>query len=286
VTRRRKQPAAHKATRKAAPQQTGRTLSWWRNLGKGPKWLVVTVTPLVLAAAIPGIVPWVADRTRDLFGEPPLTARGEAYPELIAGLYWATDTVLTEPTSYDSLAAVRDHRGAQMGMSGQKITLDSNRAGQIDIEKITAVVEQRRPPLAGTAFIADPQGDADVILVEFRLDSGTEIPALVPDESGDPAKATLPYLTNGKIRFVEQGKPEHLVIRASTSRCYCQWRVRIEYSYRGSRGQLLVPSPGEEPFATTAWTSHKVQYNMHSADSGIPERHDCVALPSSCRVNH
>jgi hypothetical protein len=288
VNRRRKRPARRQATPKAAPQPTGRALSWWRNLGRGPKWLVVTLTPLIFATAIPGIVPWAADRMRDLFGEQPLTARGEDYPELIAGQYWATDDVLTEPlANFNGLTTVREHVSAQMGVSGQQITLTSNRAGQIDIVKITAVVEQRRPPLAGTAFIADPQGEADVGLIEFHLDSGAEIPALVPDESDDPVKAATPYLANGKIRYVEQGKPDHLVIRAFTKQCYCQWRVRIEYSYRGSRGQLVVPPPGEKPFATTAWTTHKVEYNMNYADAdGAPQRHDCVMTPASCRVGH
>jgi hypothetical protein len=286
MSRRRKQPAGRKATPKAAPQQTGRALSWWRSLGRGPKWLVVTVTPLIFAAAIPGIAPWAADRTRDLFGEQPLTARGENYPELIAGAYWATDDVLTEPLANftSSLTIIQEHGGVQMDVSGHQITLTSNRAGQIDIVKITAVVEQRRPPLAGTTFIADPRGEGDVGLIEFHLDSGTEIPALVPDESGDPTKAATPYLANGKIRYAEQGKADHLVIRAFTKKCYCEWRVRIEYSYRGTHGQLIVPSPGEKPFATTAWTTHKADY-LYTTD-GTVQRYDCVAEPVKCRPSN
>ena len=271
------------ASRKKAQQQTGGALSWWRNLGRGPKWLVVTMTPVIFAAAVPGILPWAADRTRDLFGEPPLSARGADDTSLIAGDFWATDAVLTDPLSFEILSMIKARDGAQMGMSGQQITLDSNRAGQIDIEKITAVVEQRRPPLAGTSFVSEPQGDAEALMIEFPLDSGAgvEIPALVPDKSGDPAKAAAPYLANGKIRYVEQGKPEHLVIRASTTKCYCLWRVRIEYSYRGSPGTLVVPPPNEKPFATTAWTAHKVQYEMNVTNQ---QRHDCVALPTTCRT--
>jgi hypothetical protein len=247
---------------------------------------VVTVTPLILAAAVPGILPWAADQTRDVFGEEPLTAHGEAFPEIVAGTYWAVDDVLTEEATNLSLPAFRDRGAVQMGISGQRITVESNRSGRIDLEKITAVVEERRRPLAGTAFIADPQGGSDVTLLEFRLDSGAgdEIPALVPDESRDPAKAT-PYTTDGSIRFVEQGKPEHLVINATTTTCFCLWRVHIEYLYRGDRGELVVPPPGEKPFATTAWTKHRVQYLFTVDNVDRATRLDCTTRPASCRTH-
>lgn len=102
--------------------------------------------------------------------------------------------------------------------------------------------------------------------------AGTEIPALVP---GDGAGAR-PYLSDGKIRFVEQGKPEHLVIRAKTERCFCLWRVRIEYSYRGGKHTLVAPPA----FATTAWGPHRVEYTMRIEG---PQRYDCLAQPASCR---
>ncbi|SDI98701.1 hypothetical protein SAMN05192558_104190 [Actinokineospora alba] len=286
MSRKRKQPGARKAAPKDARPEAGPALSWWRNLGRGPKWLAATMTPLILAVAIPGIAPWAVDRTRDLFGEQKLTASGEDYPSLIAGAYWTTDAIVTEPMSTFTYKAVVDRDGAQMGTSGHKVTLISNRAGQIAIEKVTAVVESRRPPLAGTAFIADPQGSADVAQFDFQLDSfiGGEIPALVRDESGDPTKPMTPYLANGKIRYVEEGKPEHLMIRASTTKCYCQWRVHIEYSYRGSRTQIIVPPPSAKPFATTAWSSHQIEYNMHTDNNGTAARHDCGAQPSICRT--
>ncbi|MGH3862255.1 hypothetical protein [Actinokineospora sp.] len=282
-----------RVTREAAPKdarrkpEAGPALSWWRNLGRGPKWLAATMTPLILTVAIPGIAPWAVDRTRDLFGEQKLAASGENYPSLIAGAYWATDFVVTEPISTFDYKAVVDRDGAQMGTSGHKVTLISNRAGQIAIEKVTAVVEHRRPPLAGTAFIADPQGVGDVAQFDFQLDSfiGGEIPALVRDESADPTKPMAPYLANGKIRYVEEGKPEHLMIRASTTKCYCQWRVRIEYSYRGGRAQVIVPPPSAKPFTTTAWSNHQIEYNMHSGDTGTAARHDCTTQPSTCRTS-
>jgi hypothetical protein len=280
--RRKPRVAGLRAPKQQTPKRAG-ALTWWHRIGKGPKWLAVTALPLLLAAVIPGAAPWVTDQTRDLFGQQPLTARGQAHPDVIAGQYWATEAMLTDPVSHEIYATIRNSGGVQMGTSGQRVTLESNRAARIDIDRITAVVEQRRAPLAGTAFIADPQGSAEGLLVEFHLDAGTEVPALVADQSGDPTKAMLPYSGNGKIRYVEQGKPEHLVIRASTAKCYCQWRVRIEYSYRGTRGQLVVPPPGEPPFATTGWVSHKIEYNMHTAEGGGPQRHDCTQPAARCR---
>ncbi|MDQ7808325.1 hypothetical protein Q5425_31715 [Amycolatopsis sp. A133] len=253
-------------------------LAWWRGLGRAPKWLLATVTPLALAVAVPGVAPLVADRTRDLFSDEVLTARGESHPELVAGLYWATDAVLSAPASGQVFDEIRQHTNAQLGTSGHQVTLESHRAGRIDIETITAVVEERRLPLRGTAFVADPQGSEEAALVEFRLDSvaGREIPALVP---GDAPGGRL-YLSDGKIRFVEQGKPEHLVIRAKTERCFCLWRVRIEYSYRGGKRTLVVPPAGQPAFATTAWGPHDVEYNMRTDGA---QRYDCLARPASCR---
>jgi hypothetical protein len=270
------------APKAAAPARASEARSLWRRLGKGPKWLLVTAVPLLLAAVIPGGAPWIVDRTLDAFGQRPLDARGEAYPQIMAGQYWATDEILTDPVSYDIMALIQS-RGAQMGTSGHRITLESNRAGRIDVDKVTAVVEQRRAPLAGTAFIADPQGDSEALLIEFNLDLGSEIPAQLKGESNSSERKATPYGANGKIRYVELGKPEHLLISAFTTKCYCQWRVRVDYSYRGSRGHLIVPPPSERSFVSTAWVDHKVEYNMNSAESGIPQRHDCLAGPIICR---
>ncbi|QKV81324.1 hypothetical protein HUT10_22440 [Amycolatopsis sp. Hca4] len=234
---------------------------------------------MVLAVAVPGVAPLVADRARDLFSDDVLSARGESRPDLLAGQYWATDAELTTPASAQVLDEVRRHTHAQLGTSGQQVTLESHRSARIDIENITAVVEERRSPLAGTAFVADPQGSGETALVEFRLDSGAgaEIPALVP---GDGAALARPYLSDGKIRFVEQGKPEHLVIQAKTERCFCLWRVRIEYSYRGGKRTLVVPPVGQPAFATTAWGTHNIEYIVRTDGA---RRYDCRATPASCR---
>ncbi|MFJ9783576.1 hypothetical protein ACIRSS_28630 [Amycolatopsis sp. NPDC101161] len=284
MNRRRKPVVAGRTTTLRPAERPKRGPGWWHRLGKVPKALVATATPLVLAVAIPGVAPLAADRTRDVFSDEVLTAHGESYPSLVAGAYWATDAVLTVPSSYDVFDEMSRHTSAQLGTSGQQVTLESHRSGRIDLEKITAVVEERCTPLAGTAFVADPQGSGEAALIEFRLDAaaGTEIPALVPGD--DPGGPTRPYLTDGKVRFVEQGKTEHLVIRAHTEKCFCRWRVRIEYSYRGSRRSLVVPPSGQPAFATTAWGPHDVEYNMHSGETGIgPKRHDCRAQPASCR---
>jgi hypothetical protein len=260
--------------------KTGGASAWWRRLGKGPKWLALTVVPLLLAAVVPGGAPWITDRTRDLVGQQPLDGRGDVQPELVVGSYWATDAILTDSAT-DVWRAIRNQGGVQMKTSGQKVTLESNRAARIDIDKITAVVEQRRAPLSGTASIADPQGDSSGLRIDFNLDAGTEIPAVLTDDTRDPAKAPIPYSANGIIRYIEQGKPEHLLIRASTTKCHCLWRVRIDYTYRGERGQIVVPPPDASPFATTAWASHKVQYVTDTGSE--PRRNDCVAVPASCR---
>lgn len=284
MNRKRKPVVAGRTTTLRPAKRPKRGPAWWNKLGKVPKTLVATATPLVLAVAIPGVAPLTVDRAKDVFSDEVLTARGESYPGLVAGEYWATDAVLTGPVSDDVLAEMGKHTLAQLGTSGHQVTLESHRSGRIDIEKITAVVEERKAPLAGTAFIADPQGTGDAALIEFRLDSGagSEIPALVPGE--DPGGPTRPYLTDGKVRFVEQGKTEHLVIRAHTEKCFCRWRVRIEYSYRGSRRALVVPPPGQPAFATTAWGRHDVEYNMHSGEPDIgPKRHDCRVQPATCR---
>ncbi|HWE88203.1 MAG TPA: hypothetical protein VG317_01915 [Pseudonocardiaceae bacterium] len=266
--------------------ETGKNPSWWRRVGRGPKWLIATIAPIIVATAVPGVAPWATDHIRDLLGQPPLSAISSAEPGLLAGSYWATNSILTAPYSDEIYTAIQNEGGVQIGTSGQLITLTSNRAGQIDIEQVTAVIEARQPPLAGTAFIAPPQGGGIGLTVQFHLDSGDQVPALVPSDPNYPDKNLKPYLADGSYLYLEQGKSEPIAIQATTTTCYCQWRVRINYVYRGQAGQITVPPPGQRPFGTTAWASHyRVEYDTNVFHAGIPPaRYDCVAEPARCEV--
>ncbi|MCP2181536.1 hypothetical protein LY12_002813 [Prauserella alba] len=269
------------------PQPSSQQRWWqaaWAKVRAGFTWtkafVVGGVTLLATAAAIPGVLPWLHDHGRDLVGEEPLTVEGEAKPDLLAGVYWATDEVITAPADWDVFERISSS-GAQMGTSGHVVKLHSNRSARIVIEGLTAVVEQRREPLSGTAYVADPQGgDMEALLVDIPLDrGGGEVPALVRRDGGEPR----PYGTDGRIRYIEQGVAERLLVKASTETCHCTWRLRIDYSYRGEQGRLVVPPRGQPAFETTAWSRHKVEYDMHSAEDRVPRRHDCVRDPHSCR---
>ncbi|MCR3720785.1 hypothetical protein LY15_002772 [Prauserella flava] len=270
------------------PQPRQRKSSWlrsaWAKVRAGFTWtraaVVGVLTLVATTATIPGAYPWLHDNARDLFGEEALTTEGEAKPDLLAGAYWATDEVVTASADWRVFDRISSS-GAQMGTSGHIVKLHSNRAARIVIEGLTAVVEQRREPLSGTAYLADPQGgDMEALLVDIPLDrGGREVPALVRRDGGQPR----PYGVDGKIRYLEQGVAEQLLIKASTENCHCTWRLRIDYSYRGETGQVVVPPRGQPAFETTAWTRHKVEYDMHSAEDRVPRRHDCVRDPHSCR---
>lgn len=283
---RRKHVAGRKtSTREPARRQADEN-RWWRRLstvgGRAKVAVVGTVGLVATLAAIPGAYGWLHDQARDLVGEDPLVAEGRANPAVITAVYWATDDIVTGSTTRDVLEAIKSG-GAQMGTSGHTVTLNSNRAGRIDVVGITAVVERRERPLAGTAFLADPQGgDSDALLVRVPLDAGgDEIPARVQRGGGQPR----PYGADGRIRYVEQGKAEHMIVQASTETCHCTRRLRIDYTYRGQHGTVTVPPRDRPAFETTAWGRHAVQYDAWGAGVGQLTRTDCARHPGECRTS-
>ncbi|WP_235079549.1 hypothetical protein [Amycolatopsis orientalis] len=268
------------AGRLSAPEPAKRA-SRLQTLLKGPKRIVAAVATLLLAAVVPWAAPWLVDRGKDVFGGEPVTASSHDFPDVVAGRYWATAATITgQPESVGFEIFQRE--GAQLGVSGHEIALTSNRSGRIDLVRITAVVEQRLAPLSGTAYVQDPQGTAEEPIMDFHLDSGDDVPALVAGP--DPDRASRPYLADGKLQYLESGQTLHLILRGSTHRCFCTWRVRIEYSYRGDRRTLTLPPPGSPGFKTTAWGFHRVEYNQNTADGGGAKRFDCTSEPAKCRT--
>jgi hypothetical protein len=260
--------------------------NWWQKISRGPKWVVATVVPILLATAIPGLAPWVVDRAQDLFGGAPLTATASDYPELEAGRYLATDSVLTVPASSDVYHTMLNQGAVQLGRSGHLITLIDNRSGEIYVNRITAVIESRRPPLAGTAMAILPQGEGSTITADFALGAGEDrVAAMVPVEPGGADKETRPYLADGKFLYLQQGQSQPIAINASAKSCYCEWRVLVDYVYRGTPGELVVPPIGQKPFATTSWANGYQAEYVFDDDLQVPwHRYVCATDVGKCKT--
>ncbi|HEY4459020.1 MAG TPA: hypothetical protein VGN81_32200 [Pseudonocardiaceae bacterium] len=258
----------------------------WQKISRGPKWVIVTAVPILLATAIPGLAPWVVDRAQDLMGLPPLTATASNDPELEEGQYLATDSVLAVPASSDVYHTMVEQGAVQLGKSGQLITLTDNRSGEIYINRITATIESRRPPLSGTALVIPPQGMGETITVDFALGVGEDrVAAMVPADSGSPDKGTRPYLADGKFLYLQQGQSQPIAINASAKSCYCEWRVLINYVYRGNPGQLVVPPIDQKPFATTSWASgYRIEYIFDEGQQDPWHRYVCATDLGKCQT--
>ncbi|HJP74987.1 MAG TPA: hypothetical protein VJ914_11995 [Pseudonocardiaceae bacterium] len=260
--------------------------NWWQKISRGPKWVIVTAVPILLATAIPGLAPWVVDRAQDLVGGAPLTATASDDPGLEEGQYLATDSALTVPASSNVYQTMLNQGAVQLGRSGQLITLTDNRSGEIYVNRITATIEARRPPLSGTALVIPPQGMGETITVDFALGVGADrVAAMVPADSGSPYQGTRPYLADGKFLYLQQGQSQPIAINASAKSCYCEWRVLIDYVYRGKSGELVVPPIGQKPFATTSWASgYQTEYIF---DENLQEpwhRYVCATDLGKCQT--
>lgn len=245
----------------------------WRRLSRGTRVLVALLATTAIAAAVPGAIPYVADRALDIFNNPALRVDVKTYGPT-AGLYVASEKVHTEPELV--VTGLVEPEWVSVGDSQQILTLEGRRAGSVAITGLVAEVIERRAPLVGTFVGGGAEGQVDNTLLELRLDDPQGVPL-----GTDGA----PYFAAHHL-VLARGELHVIRVTSWTDKCYCTWRLRMTYHYRGADHTLLVPAPDRPPFQLTAAappTDYQVQYVLQGSSW---TRTDCRTDRARCAKAH
>ncbi|NUT48861.1 MAG: hypothetical protein HOV94_16375 [Saccharothrix sp.] len=144
-----------------------------------------------------------------------------------------------------------DSHAAFVASGSGVITLlvEARGARAVTLRSLRAVVLSRRPPQPAT-FVTTAVG----IMTprRFEVDLDTDLPHLVPATGQSrlrrllrrPGGAGFPYT-------VSPLDPEMFVIEPRTARYQVEWRLELDWTYRGRDGTTLIDDGGE-PFRVTA----------------------------------
>ncbi|WP_157746479.1 hypothetical protein [Micromonospora inositola] len=221
------------------------------------------------------MIPYVSDGALDLVDNPPLRVDVRSNGST-AGLYLASDTARSEPAG-----ALRNPGGpgwVPLGDSEQVLILEGRRSGTVAITGLVAEMVERRPPMTGTFFGIPAQGEQENTILEVRLDDPQGVPL---------GRDGAPYFVAHHLELAK-GELRVIRIRSWTNECFCSWRLRMTYHYRGADHILLLPAPDKAPFQTTAGAArpadYQVQYVWNS--HGVLVRLDCRTNGTECAKTH
>ncbi|MGJ6965375.1 hypothetical protein ACSDR0_26040 [Streptosporangium sp. G11] len=134
-----------------------------------------------------------------------------------------------------------------MGRSRLRISLEGNRVKPVLIQKITARIVKRLPPLSGGLVGTGPQGGDAVPKVQFNLDS-SDLEARITKDDGTAG----PHYINEHYSFLEFGEPMVMIVNAYTARCYCEWVIDMTVRSDGKVEKQTIDDNGR-PFRTSAF---------------------------------
>jgi hypothetical protein len=280
VTRQIRKPAsARKAPAKATAEKARpkvrdeagekSPLSGWARLSKGTKALVALIGATVVAAVVPGILPYASDHLLDLFHSPIVNVRSE-FGSWTPGLAEAaTEAVTTEPADVGA-----DPRFAPAGHALAKLILEGKRSATVAVLDMTVEIVDRLPPRQGTLYYIPSQGGGDDTFVELNLDS--------PDPVAMTPGSVRPYFV-GKHITLGRGEPAVIDVQSRATRHEYAWRLHLHLRYRGSDSDVTVPPAAEPPYRMTAFVApgvYRQQFAWNTNGEVIP--HDCAADKAAC----
>jgi hypothetical protein len=269
-----KQPALMADAGHTPDEQASGEASWWGRLSLGAKALAGLITTVAVLAAVPGVTSYVTDHVQDLYGGSPLQVDANMKDSTL-GLYWATGAVVNAPVE-TALGEIARQGGAPAGYSVQELLLENRRAVTLYVTAIEPVDIERRPPFAGTLFGYPPQGEQANISLRLRLDAARPVP--LDQASGQPFFGAKHIdLIPSEVQIVD--------VQSEALHCYCTWRLRITYRYRGKAQTIVVPPANQPPFQMTAFVrpqGYRVQY-VSDGSSEI-KRIDCATAKSNCAM--
>jgi hypothetical protein len=140
------------------------------------------------------------------------------------------------------------------------------------ITGLRANVVQRKRPLSQTLVYGPPQGAGENIQVGLDLDVRT--PSARSFRDG--RFLADPYFAAHHVS-VKAGEQVVFMIRAFTTKCYCEWELLVDAVIDG-KDQVFKVKDGDRPFRTTAFaTTYQTIYNFDFFKGGF------VKLPPSSK---
>jgi hypothetical protein len=125
------------------------------------------------------------------------------------------------------------------------------------ITGLRANVLRRERPLSQTIVYGPPQGAGENIQVGLDLDSRTPSARSFRDNRF----LAEPYFAAHHVS-VKPGEQVVFMVRAFTSKCYCEWELLVEAVVDGKE-QAFTVKDGGQPFRTTAFaTAYKTIYSF------------------------
>jgi hypothetical protein len=125
------------------------------------------------------------------------------------------------------------------------------------ITGLRANVVRRERPLSETIVWGPPQGAGENIQVGLDLDSRTPSARSFRDNRF----LAEPYFAAHHVS-VKPGEQVVFLVRAFTSKCYCEWELLVETIVDGKE-QVFRVKDGDQPFRTTAFaTAYKTIYSF------------------------
>jgi hypothetical protein len=254
----------------AAPSAAGALGLAWRRLSRGARALVALLATAALTAAVPDVLPYVSDRALDLVDNPPLRVEVVTNGST-AGLFQASERARDE--SVEALGRPVGPGWVPVADAEQVLTLEGRRSSAVAITGMAVEMVERRAPLTGTLYGVQSQGEKEDTTLEMPLDD----PRVVPrGTDGAPFFAA---------HHLELARGELHVIRivSWTNQCFCTWRLRMTYHYRGADRTMLIPAADRPPLQLTAAVrpaDYQVQYVWNY--DGVVVRLDCRTQRAGC----
>jgi len=243
--------------------------SGWARLSKGTKALVALIGTTVVAAVVPGVLPYASDRVLDLFHSPIVDVDGSISATADGLRAAATETVTTAPADID-----RDSRFVPAGYALTSLTLENKRAAKVSVLGATVEIEDRLPPRQGTLFSIPPQGATDNSVIDLDLDAPR--PVLADPGNGHP------YFV-GKHIDLDRGEVWVVEIQSRTTRHEYSWRLHLQLRYRGANRELVVPPAGRPPFRMTAFVAPAAYRRQFVWDDKADlVARDCATARAAC----
>ena len=173
----------------------------------------------------------------------------------------ARSFVLPQPPSETALRArsemtsdqwLNDRGAVDVSESYWQITFQGTRTEVVEIVNIRPVLEGGRcaPATAGTLMENPSAGASDKIPLTVAIDKPN--PRLMFDDGS--ANDGQPFFHLKKISLPRKEK-NVVIVKATTSGPYCQWRLAVEYLADGQRRETIVSAPGNRPYAVTGEVS-------------------------------
>jgi hypothetical protein len=215
---------------------------------KGVWALLALIGTTVLTAAVSWVVTTVADRTKDrLEAGEPVVVTVESDPTRVSGFGDEVRAVAVpagQVPAPDPGAGCRDlytwaraRSGVDAGRSLLHLFVRGERAGEVVIHEIRAVVDRRQAPAPALELSCHPDGELEDRRLGIDLDSGSPV-ARYDSAEGNPFGFT-----------VRRGEVEAFLITATVNSSAVWWHLEIDVVDGDQRRTVRVDDNGR-PFAT------------------------------------